>query len=384
MAHREPVSKDMLAKTNKPYYYTKRIRKVKQKFRLFSDLGERHKMLYFASDYMETAHEKILRRFLETAGEHLTGYGADRYCAAAAEKLRDACGCPDAEVRFLAGGTQTNQVAIDVMLKPWEGVVAAETGHVATHEAGAIEWSGHKVLTLPQHLGKVDAAELRALLEAWRGDANREHMVKPGLLYVSHPTEFGTLYTRAELEAVSAVCRAYGIPLYVDGARLAYGLAARRADVTLPELARLADAICVGGTKCGALFGEALVFTKGALPEGFLSRVKQHGALLAKGWSVGLQFDTLFTGGLYEELGARADALAERLADGLRAKGAELLIESPTNQQFVIADAALLGRLDGRVAYSFWEGLPDGRTAIRLATSWATEKEDVEALLKIF
>ncbi|MBQ9647171.1 MAG: aminotransferase class I/II-fold pyridoxal phosphate-dependent enzyme [Oscillospiraceae bacterium] len=338
-------------------------------------------MLYFASDYMESGHEAIFRRFLETNGEHLTGYGSDRYCESAAEKIRAACECPDAEVRFLTGGTQTNQVAVDALLTPWEGVVAAETGHVATHEAGAIEWSGHKVLTLPQHLGKVDAAELRALLKAYESDANREHIVKPGMLYISHPTEYGTLYTKAELEALADVCGEYRIPIYADGARLAYGLAARGTDVTLPVLARCVDAFYIGGTKCGALIGEALVFTKRNLPERFLSRLKQHGALLAKGWAAGLQFDVLFTGGLYEQLGAHAVEMAERLKAGLLAKGRELYIDSPTNQQFIAADDALLAKLEGAVAYGFWEKLPDGRTVIRFATSWATKAEDVDALL---
>lgn len=340
-------------------------------------------MLYFASDYMETAHEKVLRRLLDLGTEHLTAYGSDRYCAAAQEKIRSACGSPKAEVRFLAGGTQTNQLVIDLLLRPWQGVVAAETGHVNTHEAGAIEWSGHKVLTVPQRSGKMAAADVRALMETWRGDGACEHIVEPGMVYISHPTEYGTLYTRAELEALAGVCREYGIPLYVDGARLAYGLAAKGTDVTLRVLAENADAFYIGGTKCGALFGEALVFPNGNLPERFLTRVKQHGALLAKGWSAGAQFEALFTDGLYEQLGAHAIAAAEKLKAGLLAKGMELYIDSPTNQQFPIADDALLARLDGKVLYSFWEKLSDGRTVIRLATSWATTDEDVDALLAI-
>ncbi|MBE7005233.1 MAG: hypothetical protein E7425_13340 [Ruminococcaceae bacterium] len=340
-------------------------------------------MLYFASDYMESGHERIFRRFLETQGEHLTAYGSDRCCRSAAEKIRAACECPEAEVRFLAGGTQTNQLVIDVLLKPWQGVATAETGHVNTHEAGAIEWSGRKVVTLPGHAGKVDPGELRTLMELWHGDGSREHIVEPGMLYISHPTEYGTLYTRAELEALAAVCRDFSLPLYVDGARLGSGLAAKGTDVTLPVLARCADVFYIGGTKCGALFGEALVFTKNNLPERLLTRIKQHGALLAKGWSVGLQFDELFTGGLYFELGAHAIEMAERLKAGLRAKGYELYVDSPTNQQFIAADDALLARLEGAVAYSFWEKLGDGRTVIRFATSWATRAEDVDALLAI-
>ena len=340
-------------------------------------------MLYFASDYMETAHEKILRRFLETAGEHMTAYGSDKYCESAQEKIRAACACPGAQVRFLVGGTQTNQLAIDTLLTPWQGVVAADTGHVNGHEAGAIEFSGHKVLTVPHRNGKADAADVRALIEFWRSDDNREHVVEPGMVYISHPTEHGTLYTRAELEALSAVCREFGIPLYVDGARLGSGLAARGTDVTLPVLAQYADAFYIGGTKCGALFGEALVFPKGNLPERFLTRTKQHGALLAKGWSAGLQFDVLFTDGLYEKLGANAIDTAMRLKAGLVEKGYELYIDSPTNQQFIVADDALLKRLEGKVVYGFWEKLADGRTAIRFATSWATRAEDVDALLAL-
>ena len=337
-------------------------------------------MLYFASDYQQTAHEKVLRRFLEIGDEALAPYGADRYCASAQEKIRAACACPTAQVRFLAGGTQTNQAAIDLLLQPWEGVAAAQTGHIAAHEAGAIEWSGHKVLTLPQVDGKVKATDLRAMMEIWRGDASREHIVGPGMLYISHPTEYGTLYTRAELEELSATCREYGIPLYVDGARMAYALAAKGTDVTLAVLAKCADAFCIGGTKCGALFGEALVFTSG-VPERLLSRIKQHGALLAKGWSVGLQFDVLFTDGLYEAIGAHGDAMAHKLCAGLREKGRATFIDSPTNQQFIAADDALVQKLDGAVSYSFWERLPDGRTVIRFATNWATKPQDVDALL---
>ncbi len=340
-------------------------------------------MLYFASDYMETAHKDILRRFLETDGEHMTAYGSDVYCASAQEKIRKACEAPEAQVRFLTGGTQTNRLVIDLLLKPWQGVVAADTGHVNTHEAGAIEWSGHKVLTVPQHDGKVAAADVRALVETWRGDDAREHIVEPGMVYISHPTEYGTLYTRAELEELRGVCRAYGLPLYLDGARLAYGLAARGTDVTLPCIAACTDAFYIGGTKCGALFGEALVFPRGNLPERFLTRLKQHGALLAKGWSAGLQFDMLFTDGLYGKLGAHAIEQAEKLKAGLLAKGLPLYIDSPTNQQFPITDDALLARLDGKVVYSFWEKLADGRTVIRLATSWATRAEDVDALLAL-
>ena len=340
-------------------------------------------MLYFSRDYQESGHEAIFRRFLETKGEHLPPYGTDHYCLSAAEKIRSACADPAAEVRFLTGGTQTNQLVIDALLSPWEGVVAAETGHIGTHEAGAIEWTGHKVMTLPSHDGKLDAEELRAFVKTCRDDENREHMTDPGMVYISHPTEYGTLYTRSELSSLSRVCREYHLPLYVDGARLAYGLAAPGTDVTLPVLAEETDAFYIGGTKCGALIGEALVFPRGKLPERFLSRTKQHGALLAKGWAAGLQFDVLFTDGLYLKLGAHAVELALRLKAGLLERGFELRIDSPTNQQFLVADDALLSRLEGKADYAFWERLDDGRTVIRFATSWATEPEEVDALLEL-
>ena len=293
-------------------------------------------MLSFANDYQEGAHEKILQRLIETNLEPVSGYGTDPYCELAKEKIRRACECPEADIWFLTGGTQTNQVVIDAMLAPYEGVVAAETAHVAAHEAGAIEYSGHKVLTIPQHEGKILAEELETFLRKFWDDENHEHMVFPGMVYISHPTEYGTLYTKNELENLSAICEAYQIPLYMDGARLGYGLMSSNTDVTLSVIARCCDAFYIGGTKVGALCGEAVVFPKNNTPKHFLTRIKQHGALLAKGRLLGIQFDTLFTDDLYFVLSRHAIDMAEHLKEGLLEKGISFYLESPTNQQFLL------------------------------------------------
>ena len=340
-------------------------------------------MLSFESDYIEGAHERILQRLAETNLERLSGYGQDWYCQRAKEKIQAACRCPEAEIFFLVGGTQTNTVAIDAFLKPYEGVVAAKTGHVSTHEAGAIEYHGHKVLELPEHQGKICGNELKALLENFWQDENHEHMVFPGMVYISHPTEYGTLYTKAELEELAAVCRSYEIPLYLDGARLGYGLMSRDTDVTLPVIAECCDAFYIGGTKVGALCGEALVFTKRNMPRHFLAIVKQHGALLAKGRLLGIQFDTLFTDGLYFEISRHAIEMAELMKKGLLAKGYTLYLESPTNQQFVLLDNEKYRALQKEATMGFWEKPDPVHTVVRLATSWATRREDVEAFLAL-
>ena len=340
-------------------------------------------MLSFESDNSEGAHEKILKRLLETNMEQLPGYGSDAYCESAKEKIRKACGCPEAEIFFLTGGTQTNQIVIDAMLRSYEGVVAAETGHVSVHEAGAIEACGHKVLTLPQHQGKIDSTELAALLENFWKDGNHEHMVFPGMVYISHPTEYGTLYTAEELKAISDICREYRIPLYMDGARLGYGLMSLHTDVPLPMVAEYCDVFYIGGTKVGALCGEAVVFTKHNMPAHFLTIVKQHGALMAKGRVLGVQFDTLFTDELYFEISKHAIELAEYMKEGFRKKGLEFFIDSPTNQQFLILENSLMEELQKNVAFSFWETLDDSHTVVRFATSWATQKENIDRLLEL-
>ena len=339
--------------------------------------------LCFASDYQEGAHPEILRRLVETNLQQSPGYGSDAYTASAKAKIRAACAAPEAEVYLLTGGTQTNATVIDALLRPWQGVAAAETGHISVHEAGAVEFCGHKVITLPQRDGKLAPETVRACLAAYAGDENREHMVMPGLVYLSQPTESGTLYTLAELEAIRAACDAYGAGLYVDGARLAYALACPENDVSLPDLARLCDAFYIGGTKCGALFGEAVVFPKpGAAPH-FFTLVKQHGALLAKGRIAGVQFDALFTDDLYGRVGRTAMAAAARIREALTEKGYRLAFPSPTNQIFVELDEEELARLSARVEMSFWERTPQGRTIMRIATSWATTEAQVDALIAL-
>ncbi|MGN0251043.1 MAG: threonine aldolase family protein [Oliverpabstia sp.] len=340
-------------------------------------------MLSFACDYAEGAHEKILQRLLETNREHLPGYGSDHYCESAKEKIRQACQCPQAEISFLVGGTQTNAMVIDAMLRPYEGVVCAQTGHINAHESGAIEYTGHKVMGIPQHEGKIDAEELEVFLKNFWEDENFEHMVFPGMVYISHPTEYGTLYSKQELTEISNVCRKYKIPLYMDGARLGYGLMSRETDVTLPEIAELCDVFYIGGTKVGALCGEAVVFTKNNMPPHFLTIVKQHGALLAKRRLLGIQFDTLFTDNLYFTISAHAIEMAELLKQGFRERGYRFFLNSPTNQQFIVLDNRKMEILKKSVNFSYWEKVDEDHTVVRFATSWATTKEEIEALMQL-
>ena len=337
-------------------------------------------MISFESDYTTGAHPAILEKLTQTNTEPLSGYGTDHYCESAKEKIREACACPKASVHFLVGGTQTNAVVISSMLKSYEGVVAADTGHVSLHEAGAIEYTGHKVLTVPNHLGKVDSSELDKYLDTFFSDGNHEHMVFPGMVYISHPTEYGTLYSKAELENIANVCGKYKLPLYLDGARLGFGLMSKETDVTLADVARICDVFYIGGTKMGALCGEAVVFTKDNAPAHFMTIVKQHGALLAKGRLLGIQFDTLFTDDLYMKIGAHGIEMAEKLKEVLKGKGCEFYLESPTNQQFVILENDKMEELKKEVAFSFWEALDEKRTVVRFATGWSTREEDIERL----
>lgn len=337
-------------------------------------------MLSFESDYIQGAHEKILQRLIETNREPLPGYGSDKYCGSAREKIRQACACEKAEVFFLTGGTQTNEIIISTMLASYEGVIAAKTGHVSAHEAGAVEHTGHKVLELPQHDGKLDAKEVEQYLKTYWADGNHEHMVFPGMVYISHPTEYGTLYTKAELEALAGVCRSYQIPLFLDGARLGYGLMSKETDVTLPMIAEYCDVFYIGGTKVGALCGEAVVFPKHNMPKHFFTMVKQNGALLAKGRLLGVQFDTLFTDGLYYEISKHAIKMAEDLKSLFQEKGYQFYLESPTNQQFIILENSQMEQLQKKVAFSFWEKYDESHTVVRFATSWATTKEDIKQL----
>ena len=339
-------------------------------------------MISFENDYIQGAHPEVLKRLTETNLEPLSGYGTDPYCESAREKIRRECGCPEAEIHFLVGGTQTNAVVIDAMLKGFEGVAAADTGHVAVHEAGAVEYTGHKVLTIPHHSGKIDPGELKEYLEGFYQDANHEHMVFPGMVYLSHPTELGTLNSRKELEEISHICREYEIPLFLDGARLGYGLMSSDTDVTLQDVAQLCDVFYIGGTKVGALCGEAVVFPEKA-PRHFLTSVKQHGALLAKGRLLGIQFDTLFTDNLYFDISRHAIERAEELKRVLQEKGCTFAWESPTNQQFVILEDSTVRRLKEHVVFSFWEKADETHTVVRFVTSWATRKEEIEELSRM-
>lgn len=340
-------------------------------------------MLHFENDYNEGVHPSLLEAIVKTNHEATPGYGQDNFCQSAKEKIKEACDCPQAEIEFLSGGTQTNQIVIDSLLKPYEGVVSAETGHIAVHEAGAIEFTGHKVLTLPSHQGKVNALEFKEFMETFYNDANHSHMVFPGMLYISQPTEYGTLYSKKELEELAAICRTYAIPLFVDGARLGYGLAAKENDVSLANLAKIVDVFYIGGTKMGALIGEAVVFTKNNRPRNFTTIVKQHGALLAKTRLIGLQFDCFFTDNLYLEIGKEAITRACELKEILKKKGYRFYLESPTNQQFIILENAIYEELSQTVQMGFWEQFDDQHTVVRLATSWSTKKESIEALEKI-
>ena len=381
--------------------------------------------LNFSSDYTRSAHPAILRRLAETAGTSMPGYGTDPVCDSAKDKIRSACKCPHAEVFFLTGGTQMNATVIDSILRSYQGVIAADTGHISVHEAGAIEFGGHKVLTIPatkatapddNHRplanetaapnntdktlanetatpdnmtqtrpapGKLRPADLAQYVDTFMNDANHDHMVMPGLVYISQPTEYGTLYTLDELTQLSEICHANALSLYVDGARLAYALASPANDVTLADLARLCDAFYIGGTKCGALFGEALVIPQQNFIPHFFTIMKQHGALLAKGWLLGLQFDVLFTDDLYEKIGQTALNFATEIQDAIEKSGFPLYFKSPTNQLFVVLDDRQRESLESEIDMSFWEQLDENHVVMRIATSWSTTREDVDALLKI-
>ena len=335
----------------------------------------------FTCDYNEGAHPRILERLASVNMVQEPGYGFDSFSESARKKIREAVGAPGADVYFLVGGTQTNATIIGSVLAGYQGVIAVETGHIAVHEAGAIEFGGNKVLTLPSHDGKMDSDELSSYLERFYADESWEHMVIPGMVYLSFPTEYGTLYSKSELTRISDVCRRCKLPLFVDGARLGYGLASPACDITLEDLAALADVFYIGGTKVGALCGEAVVFPSGA-PEHFFTSIKRHGALLAKGRLLGIQFDTLFTDGLYFEISRNAIERAMEVKKLFREKGIPMYIDSPTNQQFPVLTPEQMERLKGKVLFEIWEKLPDGRCVTRFATSWATTPEDIDVLKK--
>ena len=337
-------------------------------------------MIRFECDYAEGAHPQVMALLEQTNLEQTPGYGMDPWCETAREKIREACGMPQADVHFVVGGTQANLLVISSILRTYEGAVAATSGHINVHETGAVEATGHKVIALPETNGKISAAQVEAAALEYVHSPTQEHVVKPGIVYISHPTEYGTLYTKKELEALYAVCRKYRIPLFVDGARLAYALAAEDNDVTLPELARLCDVFYIGGTKVGALFGEAVVFPNTALAEGFRMNMKQRGAMLAKGRLLGVQYAALFTDGLYEEIGRHADRLAMKIKKALKEKEIPLFYESSTNQQFCVLTDSQCAALKGKYAFSP-SGPVEGGNLVRFCTSWASREEDVDALV---
>ena len=339
-------------------------------------------MLSFENDYSAGAHPEVLKRLQETNMEILSGYGTDKYTDSAKEKVKAFFNCPEGDVYFITGGTQTNQLIISTMLENYEGVVAATTGHVSGHEAGAIEYTGHKVLTVPGHEGKMHADELKGFLKDFFSDGNHDHMVFPGMVYISFPTEYGTLYSKKELEDIYSICKEYDIPLFIDGARLGYGLVSPACDLKPSDLPTLCDVFYAGGTKVGALCGEAVVFTHNNAPKHFVTQIKQHGALLAKGRLNSVQFDALFTDDLYLKISKNAIDFAEELKKIFAERGYKFFLDSPTNQQFFIMENSKLEELKDKVKYGFWEKYDDTHTVVRFATAWYTRKEDLEELKK--
>lgn len=338
-------------------------------------------MIRFQCDYAEGAHPSILKMLEETNMEQTVGYGLDPHCEHARELIRNACNAPEADVHFLVGGTQTNYTVIRSVLRPHQGVVAAVTGHINVHETGAVEATGHKVLALESDDGKICAAQVRKLYEQHWADSDHEHMVQPGMVYISHPTENGTLYEKEELKELYETCRELGLPLFLDGARLGYGIMSEASTLTLPEIAKWTDVFYIGGTKVGALFGEAVVITNPALKQDFRYMIKQNGGMLAKGRLLGIQFEALFTDNVYFEIAGRADALAMKLKAAFLQKGYGLRYDSYTNQQFPILPNEHLEKLKDKYSYGFWEAVDDGHTAVRFCTSWATKEEAVDALI---
>ena len=340
-------------------------------------------MLYFESDYNNGAHNEVLKRLIETNDELLSGYGADKYCESAKEKIKRACGRDDAQVFLTVGGTQTNKIVISSLLKSYEGVISADTGHITGHEAGAIENAGHKVLTIRNSDGKIKAETLKKYMTDFYAERGYEHSVFPGMVYISHPTEYGTLYSYDELERLSAVCKEYDLPLYLDGARLGYALVSGGTDVTLEDIANLCDVFYIGGTKVGALCGEAVVFTHGNAPKQFFTLIKQNGALLAKGRVLGVQFDALFTDDLYFKISRHAIEKADKMRKAFSEKGYKIFIETVTNQIFVVMENAEVNELSRSVVFNTWGKYDENHTVVRFVSSWATKDEDVERLIKL-
>ena len=339
-------------------------------------------MIQFQCDYNEGAHPLIMQRLLESNMEQTIGYGEDHYCNQARALIKQACQSDSIDVHFLVGGTQTNTTVISHTLRPYQGVLTAVSGHINVHETGAIESTGHKVLSIATPDGKLTATQIEDAVLAHQHEDGPEHMVQPGMVYISFPTEVGTVYTLEELESISAVCRKYALPLFVDGARLGYGLCSPESDITLPQLATLADVFYIGGTKVGALFGEAVVITNESLKRDFRYSIKRHGGMLAKGRLLGIQFAQLFTDNLYMQIAQHAIDEAMRIKAALQAKGIKFLIDSPTNQQFPILSNAQYEELSKKYLFSFWQRVDEEHTAVRICTSWATKSENVDCLIE--
>ena len=337
-------------------------------------------MIYFNSDYLEGAHSAIMERMMETNMMQTVGYSCDEICDSARAKVRAACNAPEADVHFLVGGTQTNTTVIAALLRPWQGVVSAVSGHINCHETGAIESTGHKVIALPTPDGKLTAKQVKDYVEWQKNDESEEHIVQPGMVYISHPTETGMLYSKAELTEIFHTCREYGLPLYIDGARLGYGLTADGNDLTLPEIAQLCDVFYIGGTKVGALFGEAVVIMNEKYKKDFRFMIKQRGGMLAKGRLLGIQFDTLFTDDLYTKIARNANDMAYQIRDIFVSNGYPLLFDSPTNQQYPIISDEELAILGKNFGYEYWERVDETHSGVRFCGSWATTQEQVDAL----
>ena len=337
-------------------------------------------MIRFNNDYSRGAHPAILQALADTNAVSYNGYGIDPWCEKAADDIKKYLDCPDAAVHFLIGGTQANFTAIAACLRAYQSVISAQTGHIHAHETGAVEHGGHKILTLPAENGKITAVQVAAEGETYRSSPIQEHITQPKMVYISFPTEYGTVYTLKELTDLRAACDRYGMYLYIDGARLGYGLAAAGGDVTVRDIARLADIFYIGGTKCGALFGEAMVITNPALKPDFRSFIKQNGAMLAKGWLLGLQFSVLFRDGLYFDITRRAVEQAMALKAAFEKKGVPFFMESPTNQQFVILTRSQVKALEEKYVFEPDHDVDGEHTCVRFCTSWATLPEEIEAL----
>lgn len=338
-------------------------------------------MIRFECDYLEGAHPKILELLVETNFVQAPGYGKDVYCEKARSLIREKCYSQDADIHFLVGGTQTNKTVIASILRPYQGVLSADTGHINVHETGAIESTGHKVLPLHSTDGKITATQIKEAYDSHFNDGSPEHLVQPGMVYISHPTEVGTLYTKNELEELSKVCSSLGLPLFLDGARLGYGLTAEGTDLTLPDIAKLCDVFYIGGTKVGALLGEAVVITNPKLKNDFRYLIKQNGGLLAKGRLLGLQFLALFEDNLYYEISVHANKLAMKIKNAFINKGYSFFIDSSTNQQFPIIPNDKIEIIKEKYSFTFWEKINDTHSAVRFCTCWATRDEDVEKLI---